>query len=500
MHPQARRQHSFLLPVALRFRRILRIAIVALILVAALTGSAQPPGVVAALEALSNSPSYEFVESGSSFIVPHASDFIYEVTGSYQSPDRLWKRTSVRSTWGEGNTTVQSVRVGNAQYLLDPVSEEWITYHKGQEGNSNTSMESSLFINPADTLADVIAQAGQFKSKGVYSLDDVRVRHFEWSTPNFWGEVCNGQAGKVDIDLFIGVEDSLVRKLAISSSWHFWTPILRPLQEQCADADLEWSIVESQYTLEFSFLSSGDETLIVAPPTDRDIVFSEVGPMALFTNSLVPLSFRYPAEWKRDMSSLLFSNDIAWKDISFTDMEAPESWPRRFQISIDFMDDAKLKERYRHLCYEGDPHETYVPLCTVVKRIDSLHAERTFTAEDHVDLRMVQSTRNRQPLWRQRSGDGNGWSAEVSEWVSLSDFFPGTYPRRYGHTRELTYLHTVASDHPRCFPGSSLCYVLIRFAYTDWTEELLETRALADYSFSTLEWDGMTLGQEGEQP
>ena len=69
--------------------------------------------------------------------------------------------------------------------------------------------------------------------------------------------------------------------------------------------------------------------------------------------------------------------------------------------------------------------------------------------------------------------------------------------------RQLTHVQEVSSNPPECYDSASHCYMVTDFTYSDRAESAgyeESLRALANYSFSTLEWDGVSLGEVGERP
>ena len=373
---------------------------------------------------------------------------------------------------------IRSISIGSARYLTDPVSEDWIFYHEGLE-ERGAFMLTPIFANPVDTLQATLSQAGRFEPKGMETLDGVSVRHLTWRAKF---EEYPRRAMTREVDVFIGEKDSLVRKLFIHDSWR---------QAPCGSGACPDILVvpgSSTYTLEFSF--PGDEAPIVAPPVDRDIVSSAVGPMALFKNLHVPFSIRYPAEWKPQVP--FFFNFFTWQEVVFQDDESPNPFDGHAQIRTRFIGDVGVKERY-YACFTAVSHESG-DSCTVAKRVHSRLAAGTFQAADYNDLLLADGPISERPS-RLGLGGGSGWSAEVLEWTSRID----QGETDYLHTRQLTHVHETPAERPECAAEGALCYAVIEVRYT-WTDDSRPTRAMADYSFSTLEWIGLTLRKGGLPP
>ena len=79
-----------------------------LLMTAALAGCTQHPNITASVEALRNTNSFDFVEQGSSSMVPH-SVYTLGTAGTFQSPDRLSKRVRFRA-YEPGGITVNRQR------------------------------------------------------------------------------------------------------------------------------------------------------------------------------------------------------------------------------------------------------------------------------------------------------------------------------------------------------------------------------------------------------
>ncbi len=444
-----------------------------LLMAASLPGcTQQPPNVMGSVEALRDIHSFDFVEKGSHSTVPYR--YFLGTTGTFQSPNRFSKRVSYRAyapayapewppEWPEEISVIRSISIGNKRYLTDPVSEDWIPYHKGLEERG--FMLIPLFTNPVDTLQETLSQAGRFEFMGVDTLDGVSVRYLTWGTEFV---KYPGRAVTRRVDIFIGVEDSLVRKLVVDERWR---------KAPRSELDILIPPGSARYGIEFSF--PGDETPIVGPPVDRDIVSTAAGPMALFKNSHVPFSIRYPAAWKPYVP--LSYDFFTWQEAVFRDDESPG----QLQIRTRFVDDIWFRKEHR-ACFNDDRDESGDSLCAVAQRIDSRLAVETFEAGDYNDLLLAEYWYRERPRpSRQRLGGGSGWSEEILEWA---------------HERKLTHVHETATPRPECAPQALRCYAVIEVAYVTSAEDLQTTWAMADYSFSTLEWNGLTLGEGGSSP
>ena len=231
----------------------------------------QHPAVVEALEAMRNVRSFSFSEHGASRIVPISTHkYVVGTTGTFQSPDRLSKRIDMQRGVSEEPIAVELLREGDAQFFWEPVTQDWFPYYEDRRADDNETMDI-FFVSPADTLHRVLAQSGRFRAhRGEDIMDGVRTRRLSWRTDL-------GRTIERTINVFIGTEDSLVRKLVIRDSW---TKTEGPCPTWSCSDNLIHDPGSSEYTLEFSF--PGDEAPIITPPRERDIVSSPVGPMALW--------------------------------------------------------------------------------------------------------------------------------------------------------------------------------------------------------------------------
>ena len=225
----------------------------------------------ASVEAMRNVDSFDFVEENSNSLWEQGGGY-YRITGTYQSPNKLSKHiTTGRTTafasgtitpnrYGHsippvlGETSIlRTISVGDEIYVANPASGDWITDHEAKE-NYGTGRRDTPWVNPVDTLERVIAEAPRYEDNGEEVLDGVSVRHLTWRTHL----IENRRETYRQVDVYIGIEDSLVRKLFIGESW----------DEVPCDPDVPCITIliipgSSEYTLEFSY--PGDETPIVAP-------------------------------------------------------------------------------------------------------------------------------------------------------------------------------------------------------------------------------------------
>ena len=210
--------------------------------------------------------------------------------------------------------------------------------------------------------------------------------------------------------------------------------------------------------------------------------------MALFTNSHIPFSIRYPAEWKP-----------LWGGTVFRDYEDPrfEAGKRHFGIETRFVDDTSVDGDYHSTCSREGIEAVVAMWCAASEQSYAHIAAGTFNAAHENTYQVAGNQRwglknPHTPLWRQDTGSGDGWSAEVVEWIE--PFFS-----RQGivnlHVRQLMFVQKLSTDRPECTDGATHCYVVARFTYQGDAEYAGSTRALADYSFSTLEWNGMRLDE-----
>ncbi len=270
INPLFRLRYSLPLPGAARYARIVVVAASALLLSIYLVGCSRPPLFERSIQAMRNVDSFDFVEESSKNSGGFGGSY-YRITGTYQSPNKLSKQiiSGLTDTFGSpffkpnryghsrrpvlGNTRVlRTISIEDEIYVARSTSGNWAPDHEGRR-DYGTGRSDTPWVNPVDRLVDVISGAPRYRSKGVEVLDCVKVRHLTWRTHLRESRLETYR----QVDVFIGIEDSLVRKLFIGSSWTE-VPCNTLL---CTDEG--FSPGSFEYTLEFSF--PGDETPIVAP-------------------------------------------------------------------------------------------------------------------------------------------------------------------------------------------------------------------------------------------
>ena len=394
------------------------------------------PALDGAVAALRNVTSFGFVERWSSnqSDLPIEFSRSFEAAGNYESPDRLTKRAFVHQHGFWPGISVRSISIGDARYLTDPATEDWMLFHDDLQ--LRNIFEDSLFRNPVDFFSDVLSEGGGYENQGVITLNGVSVHHFVSTTARSRGTRTDGT---LRIEIWVGVEDSLVRQMTRE---HSWIPIPCDPDEVCQDI-LVTSGSENDSS-RFSF--PGDSTPIVAPPVNgTDTVSSPFGPTALFKNAHAPFSIRYPADWKRTLRE--FSRMVAM----FWDDEEPSG--RRLSIETEFLNDIGFRAEHSG-CFEESVDEFSVAWCNVVKRMDSLLAKGELGAEDYTDFwfagpRDLTAWPFRRSdievMSRQTFGSGSDWSAEALD-IGVNARTGSDTPA----VRRLTYVHRMQASHPEC--------------------------------------------------
>ena len=73
-----------------------------------------------------------------------------------------------------------------------------------------------MYSNPREFLLKEISEAPRYRSKGVKVVNGVKVRHLMRRTHT----VRAPEESYRQVDVFVGIEDTLVRKLSIRRSWN----------------------------------------------------------------------------------------------------------------------------------------------------------------------------------------------------------------------------------------------------------------------------------------
>lgn len=216
------------------------------------TPEAVHPVLEGAVAALEDTRSFGFIESSESESL--GSETTFETTGNYQSPNRFTRHALFREFPTQEAVAVRSINVGDETYLTDPATGEWMLFH------NNLGLphiyEELLFVNPVERFAGVLSEGGPYTHQGVTTLQGVRVHHFVSTTDRY---AYTRAAGPLHIEVWIGAEDLLVRRITRS---HSWTEV--PCDPDLVCPDILVNPGSQSYDLQFSF--PGDETPIVTPP------------------------------------------------------------------------------------------------------------------------------------------------------------------------------------------------------------------------------------------
>ncbi len=215
------------------------------------------PALEKAVATLRNTSSFGFVERWSESIADISLEFGetgFEATGNYQSPDRFTKRALVSEFPVQPAIPVRSINVGEERYLIDPATGEWMLFH--DDLGLGQIYRESLFRNPVDLFSAILAEGEPHEYQGIITLDGVSVHHFVSATRR---QAYTRAAGPLHIEIWVGVEDLLVRKITRS---HSWTEV--PCEPDRPCPDILVFPGSERIGLQFSF--PGDDTPIVAPP------------------------------------------------------------------------------------------------------------------------------------------------------------------------------------------------------------------------------------------
>ena len=259
-----------------RFASVVLIAVAVLLLGVSLTGCSNLPALEATVEAMRYVDSFNFVEDKSTIGIDGS---FQRVTGTYQSPNKLFRQTSSGRAWTDSSwwpsptltssnryghpstpsrdeyIKLRTIAIGNEGYLNNPDTNYWAKYERGMGGQPE-----GMYSNPREFLLKEISEAPRYRSKGVKVVNGVKVRHLMWRTQS----VRTTRESFRQVDVYVGVEDSLVRRLEVGESW---IPV--PCEQDAIICpDILVVPGSREHVLEFSF--PGDQTPILAPTVLSD--------------------------------------------------------------------------------------------------------------------------------------------------------------------------------------------------------------------------------------
>ena len=177
------------------------------------TPDAMHPALEGAVAALGDARSFGFVES-SAHRTEEFVDTDFEATGNFQVPDKFTKRALVREFPSEEAVSVRSIAVGDEKYLTGPATCQRLPL--SSDLGLGRIYEEALFGNPVEFFSDVLSEGGPYAHQGITSLQGVRVNHFVSTTRRY---AYTRAAGPLHIEVWIGAEDLLVRRITRSHSW-----------------------------------------------------------------------------------------------------------------------------------------------------------------------------------------------------------------------------------------------------------------------------------------
>ena len=179
----------------------------------------------AAVEAMREVDSFRFVESrsrGVSNVAAGDAEATFEARGDYQSPDRLHKRAVFRDIHTPTASHIQSMSFSDNRLVTDPATGEW------KESEDSGWPGEYLFGNPIDFFESVVPEFGPDAYRGITTLAGVRVHRLAYNTPD--SEPRSAVITSLDVEILVGVDDSLVREMRRRSSWK-QRPC--PLDQEC---------------------------------------------------------------------------------------------------------------------------------------------------------------------------------------------------------------------------------------------------------------------------
>ena len=250
----------------------------------------------------------------------------FEAIGNYQSTGNFTKSAGFPDYANRQTIQVHSLSLRHEKYLTDPATGEWVSLH--DELSLSYDYKRFLFSSPVERFFSVVREGDPYDYRGIINLDGVRVHHFV-STQLRSNSVRSD--GPLHIEIWIGVDDLLVRKVTRSYSWE---------DNYCNGAEIcpEILIIPGSefYSLQLSF--PGDKTPIVAPPQGEAETFEgPFGPMAsssIYTSlspSSIPLgggvTFMYSTgSWRSSGIATIAGEDSRLRLSSWTS----SAWGLRF--------------------------------------------------------------------------------------------------------------------------------------------------------------------------
>ena len=170
------------------------------------------PGEIAAAAAtaMSDVESLHFnVDMGESGLTILSGMTAAGIEGDSVRPDRV--QAEIRVVFGGMSVTLDYRAIGDAQYVTSPLDR------KAWQSLPGQPLAKSL-LNPSDGVAIILSGLTDIELAGTESADGVESHHLTARIPNAEVAVFLGSApqdGVTDVELWIGVEDSLVRKLVL---------------------------------------------------------------------------------------------------------------------------------------------------------------------------------------------------------------------------------------------------------------------------------------------
>lgn len=229
----------------------------------------------ASIAALEEAGSYHFdmeaqmniKEEGFSLDIP------LTYVGDFQSPDRMIA-TMIVSLMG---ITVESemIGIGEMMYIMDPITGEWQVMTEG-----DAPLDPTIFMEiPPSGLADL-------SIVGEETIGGDRVYHLIGS---FKEEELGEIGGELQVEYWIGIEDSLLRKMYLEGE-----------MEVSGEGFLTEDITGGISLAVTMNLSDFGKTVVIEIPEMKPTptpIDSPFGLMSVYESSQLPFTFIYPADW-----------------------------------------------------------------------------------------------------------------------------------------------------------------------------------------------------------
>ena len=435
------------------------------------------PILQAAVDAMRKVDSFHFSEFLD--VSNYAGGRSFSANGDFQSPDRIQKQalfgyTSPLPHSRTFDNYIRTIDVGSASYLLDPATGKWMNIDDPKSFSPRGWIKKPLQRRPIEFFESVVSSLGPDATVDTISVDGIDLFHVQNRTKTF---ETNGQK-MIDshVEIWIGVDDSLVRELRRRDEWS-----VIPCSKISSDICLDIALVPGSSSREIVFSEFGKEVNIEAPPIEEvEFITSPFGPMALYERALVPFSIQFPATWNRKVIDL---------DPTLADFRLADPSGGQLLVKMYFFDEVPSEDKYGR-CMVDPAEERWVEDCKSLEPFISKMAMDEATAGDYIDL------------WEPVAVRGSRWEAvfsreletrsrrTIATGTGLAGEIPELGPAPRGASGQylfhrITYLFRLPTPQPGCHEEAQSCHVVVNVGYSTTTETIDTLRDVIEYSFST---------------